>query len=336
MGNFRYKIDLQNFAAGDGTDILNRTGSQALIPEDVASEILAGVTENSFIMRMGRRLPDMATNQRRLPVLNTLPRAYFVNGDTGMKQTTRVDWSNKFLDVEELATIVPIPEAVLDDAGYDIWGQVRPLIEQAMGLAFDQAVLYGLNKPAAWPNGLVPDAVARGNVVALGTGSDLYDDVMGEDGVIAAVERDGFLVTGHMAAIPMRGRLRGLRDANGQPIFVRSMQEGAPYQLDGEPIYFPRSGAVDPTQGLMVSGDYDQLVYAMRQDITYKLLTEAVIQDPVTREIVYNLAQQDMVALRAVMRLAWQIPNPINNVNTDSNTRYPFAVLRQPAPAPAV
>ena len=232
--NLKHKLDLQLFAEGD--DIINRTGTQALIPEDVASDILGGVTENSFIMRMGRRLPDMATNQRRLPVLNTLPRAYFVNGDTGMKQTTRVDWSNKFLDVEELAVIVPIPEAVLDDAGYDIWGQVRPLIEQAMGLAFDQAVLYGTNKPAAWPNGLVPEAVTRGNAVAVGTGQDLYDDVMGEDGVISLVEEDGFLVTGHLGAIPMRGRLRGLRDTTGQPIFVRSMQEGAPYQLDGEPI----------------------------------------------------------------------------------------------------
>jgi hypothetical protein len=65
----------------------------------------------------------------------------------------------------------------------------------------------------------------------------------------------------------------------------------------------------------------------MRQDITYKLLDQAVIQDG-AGNIVYNLAQQDMVALRAVMRLAWQVPNPINKLNTNAATRFPIGVLK--------
>ena len=46
-----------------------------------------------------------------------------------------------------------------------------------------------------------------------------------------------------------------------------------------------------------------QLVYSIRQDITVKILDQGVIQDPETKDIVYNLAQQDMIALRVVMRL---------------------------------
>ena len=77
---------------------------------------------------------------------------------------------------------------------------------------------------------------------------------------------------------------------------------------------------------LLISGDWTQLVYAMRQDITYKVLDQAVIQDA-AGNIVYNLAQQDMVAMRCVMRLGWNVPNPINQIQPTEASRYPFALL---------
>ena len=140
------------------------------------------------------------------------------------------------------------------------------------------------------------------------------------------------MVNGHIGAMGLRGRLRGLRDANGQPIFTRSMQDSNRYDLDGSPIYFPRNGALEGAGDLLISGDFTNLVYAIRQDLTFKVLTEAVIQDPATGEIVYNLAQQDMVALRCVMRLGWQVPNPLNSVN-GTESRFPFAVLTETAGA---
>jgi len=310
--------------------LISRTDAAALIPEDVSREIVQGVAEASAVMRLARRLPDMPRNQRRIPVLSALPTAYFVSGDTGLKQTTEVDWTNKYLNAEEIACIVPIPEAVLDDADYDIWGEIQPLIVEAMGVVFDAAVLHGTNAPASWPDDIATAAAAAGNSVDLsaivGGGGDLYDALLGESGSIAKVEADGFMATGHIGAITMRAKLRGLRDSNGQPIFNRSMADGTRYELDGEPIEFPRNGALDASSVLLFSGDFSQLVYAMRQDITYRVLTEAVIQDA-AGNIVYNLPQQDMIALRAVMRVAWQVPNPINRLQETEANRYPFAIL---------
>ena len=40
-----------------------------------------------------------------------------------------------------------------------------------------------------------------------------------------------------------------------------------------------------------------------------------------------------MVALRCVMRLGWQLPNPVTQLNS-TDTRYPFAAL-VPATDPA-
>ena len=107
---------------------------------------------------------------------------------------------------------------------------------------------------------------------------------------------------------------------------MHSMQGAAQYDLDGIHLDFPMNGAWDEEEALMIAGDFSQLVYSIRQDVTYKVLTEATIVDPTTREVVYSLAQQDMVALRAVMRLGWEIPNPVSAYRADLESYSPFAV----------
>lgn len=305
---------------------ISRTSANALMPEDVSAEILGNIEGTSVVMSMARRLPNMSRKQRRIPVIGSVPVAYFVNGDTGRKQTTSVSWDNVYINAEELAVIVPIPEAVLDDSEYDIWGQIRPGIETAIGKAIDQAVLYGIDAPAAWPECIVEGAEAAGHEITLGEVGDLYDDLLSEGGVLSKVEEDGYLVTGHVAAFGMKAKLRSLRDTQDRPLFLSGMTGKAEYTLDGEALSFPRNGAVIPSRSLLISGDWDQLVYSIRQDITYKLLDQAVIDDG-AGNIVFNLAQQDMVAMRVVIRLGWALPNPINLVNTDAATRYPFAFL---------
>ena len=52
-------------------------------------------------------------------------------------------------------------------------------------------------------------------------------------------------------------------------------------------------------------------VVGVRQDLTYKLLDQAVITDD-TGAIVYNLPQQDMLALRVVARFGFAIAKPVS------------------------
>jgi HK97 family phage major capsid protein len=132
------------------------------------------------------------------------------------------------------------------------------------------------------------------------------------------------MVNGSVMHPSMMARLRGLRDGGtGLPIFGQVLNGG--YSLGGEAVMVLENGAADADAPLL-SGDWSQVAYAMRQDLTFKLLDQGVIQDG-EGEIVYNLAQQDMVALRCVMRLGVQIANPVTNLNTTEATRYPFAGL---------
>lgn len=316
--------------------VISRTDAAATIPEEVSAEILANLPSMNPIMQLARRLPNMSRAQTRLPILGSFASAYFVSGDTGLKQTSDVAWENKYIDAEEIAVIVPISEKVLDDSSFDIWGEVRPEIERALSKAISAAVLYGTNIPATWTTnlgaaGLVAGASAASHQISLAAYTDLYEAILGEtaagaDGLFMLPEADGFSVSGSIAHLSMKGKLRNVRDANGMPIFKTSMQDASRYELDSTPLYFPSDGSMVAGSSLMVSGQWDQLVYAMRQDITYKILDQAVIQDA-AGNIIYNLAQQDMIALRAVIRLGFSLPNPPTRENETDGTRFPFAVL---------
>ena len=312
--------------------IIDRNSLSGLIPEPVAREIMQGAVAESAVLRMARRLPNMTSKTQSINVLESLPTAYWVNSEPtdgtaasqdSFKQTTKMAWANKKIHAEEIAVIVPIPEAVLDDSSYDIWGEIRPRLTEAFGKLIDAAVLFGTNKPTTWREGLLPSILSAGNnVVAT---DDVFQDIMGVDGLIAKVEEDGFIPNGTMAAIQMRGRLRGLVDQTGQPIFKSDMQGATRYALDGMDTYFPNNGAFDPTKALAITGDWNQLMYAIRQDMTFKIFTEGVIQNPTTGAIEYNLMQNDMVALRAVMRLGWEVANPVTAFNAELSNPFPFA-----------
>lgn len=320
--NRNSKLNLQRFAEGS---IVSREDANPLIPEQISKDIIQAAVQGSAVLQLGRKLPNMTSNTMSMPVLDMLPLAYFVNGEPGMKQTSRQAWEKKTIYAEEIAVIIPIPEAVLDDADYDLWGEIKPRVAEAFANKIDGAILFGTDKPAKWRDDVVATATAAGATKKLT--ADLYTDIMGEGGTIANIEKSGYLPNGYIADSTMRAKLRELVDKNGHPLFKTDMQGSTQYALDGSPMHFPLNGAFDATKALMIGGDFSQLVYSIRQDITYKIFTEGVIQDPSTKEIVYNLMQNDMVALRAVMRLGWEIPNPVNLKEKDKTKRCPFSVL---------
>ena len=298
---------------------ITRTDVDALIETQVASEIFEGVVKESKALSMFKRLPNMTSDKTKIRVLDTLPVAYFVDEtkNNGRKNLTKMAWESKYINAAELAVIVPIKENVLNDASIDIWAEVKPRIVEAFGRKIDNAIFNGVDKPADWREGLIPSIVAAGKEVTE-TG-ELYSDI---NEVMTEVEESGYNVTGLVGGVGLKGKFRMMTDKNGQPLNATEIGSLNRAYLD--------NGAWNKTLSTLIAGDFNQAVYSIRQDVTYKVLDQAVIQDPSSGEILYNLAQDDMVALRVVMRLGWEIPNPVNALD-ETETRFPFASLKPSA-----
>lgn len=293
---------------------------KALINKKVMEDVIEGAIKESAVLKYFNRLEDMPTNQVQMAVLDQLPVSYWQTSNTSFKKLTSMAWRNKFITAEELAVIVPISINLANDASIDVWAAAKPRIAEAFGKKIDETILMGIDKPQSFRMSLVDSAINAGATIT-GT-ANLYDDI---DKAMSFVEMSDYNPTTVMGSLAMKSSFRKLVDSTGQPI------RGT--EIDSLNRIFVNNGGWDKTKATMIVGDFSQAVYAIRQDITFDVFTEGSIHDPVTKELLFNLMQQDMIAIRAVMRMGWEIPNPISATNADNSTRFPFAVIL-PSPEP--
>ena len=303
-------------------NLVTRADAQSLIPDQEVREILKTAVSSSAALQLFRQI-RMSSKMARVPVLSVLPQAYWVNGDTGLKQTTDVAWAGKELVAEEIAVIVPIPEAVLDDADYPIWEEIRPNLAEAVGIKLDQAIFSGIDKPATWTApSVVPGAVAAGNIVVAGTAGPDEGGVAGDlDALMGLVEEDGYDPSAFAARRGFRSALRQARDTSGQKLLDVSQD-----RIEGLPIRYLPPGTL-PAGTQVLTGDFSLGVVGVRQDITYKMLDQAVISDAAGK-IILNLPQQDSLAMRVVARFGWTIGDPVTRREAGATgVAFPFAVM---------
>lgn len=311
MKKFKLLLNLQLFALIQHSDV------EALIPEGEVKSIFEGVAKESQVFKLCTRLPNGSSNRTRIKVADALPIVYWQGTPTSFKKTTNAAWKNKFIHYEELAVIIPIAEVDVDDAEFDIWASIRPRLIEAVGNKIDKAVLFGgSDKPESFPDGLLTQAFAKGFLREKGNDETVYNAISETMGL---VEESGYSVNGLVAGPSIKKVFRGMTDTTGQLITGD--------EISALPRAIVENGAWDKSKATCMVGDFKQAVYSIRQDMQYKLLTEGVIQDPDSGEILYNLGQQDMVALRVTFRFGWQLPNPVNRLAEDEEGRLPFAVL---------
>lgn len=311
-----------------------RADVQALIQENV-SQIMLGVEDApSAAMQLFTRL-QVPTNETRFPVLASLPNAYWVDGDTGLKQTTEAAWDNKYVQIEKLAAIVPVPDAVIQDSSFDIWGQIQPLVRTAIGRAIDAAIFFGTNAPTSFPDDIVSAATAAGNTHDRGTATAAEGGIAEDiNQLMGLLLEDGFAATGFVANPAYQTRLRGARGSDGQ--LLTDVNAGV-NNIWGLPTVYPMPGQW-PVQGAAPADGVAELfalqrenfILATRGDFEVTVSNSAILQNA-SGTIQLNAFQQDMTFYRIVFRVGWQVANPINYTEGVEANRYPGAVLFSPA-----
>jgi HK97 family phage major capsid protein len=299
---------------GQYTDLITRADAAGLIPTPEVIEIQNLLNQQSIALSLMRQVP-MSSGQAKMSVLDALPHAYWVNGDTGLKQTTKISWDGKLLTAEELAVIVPIPEAVIADSSRDIFAEVRPLLAREFAAKLDQATVFALDRPASFSPAILTGATTAGQV----EGGTAPDNI---DAALATLEALDVNVGAIAARSTVRGGVRkALQGLGGAVAFG-----GAPTDLFGYPLTYPAGTVSWPAAVDAIMGDWSAAILGVRQDITYRIITEGVITDD-TGTVLFNLPQQDSVALRAVARYAFATADYLyRDAAGADQVAYPFAV----------
>lgn len=298
-------------------------GTDPLVPEPLANDIIQMLPDHSSVLKMARTI-QMSTRTQRMPVLDAMPTAYFVNGDQGLKQTTSMAWKNVSLIAEEIAAIVPIPDAYLADTAIPLWDELKPRMVEAIARKIDGACLFGTDKPTTWSPAIIPAAIAAGNTVVANS-LDLPASIAN---LAELVSLDGFVnIDGWLIRPGFKWRLLRVRSSgSGEPIYVPDLQQGRGGTLYGYPMDEVSNGAWDPTVADLVLGDWNMAIVGTRQDISFKMFDQGVIVDD-TGKVIWSAMQNDGQAMRVVMRMAWAVANPVTNLQSNSTLRFPFGVL---------
>jgi HK97 family phage major capsid protein len=264
-----------------------------LIPASVAREVIAAAEDESAVLGLGNTIV-MPSGVMNVPVVSVAPTAVFV-ATGARKPTTTIEWTAETLQPEEIALTLYIPDAYLDDAGFPVWESVRSEVAKAVGKTVDAAVLYGTNAPASYPAGGI--AALAG---AAQTGTDALEAI---DAAATAVEATGLIPDGIIAGAAIGSALRAAYREIGAP--PSTVPEANIY---GMPVR--RTPAWDATKGDALVGDFTKLLVGIREDMTFDLSDSATLTDGVGN-VVVSAFEQDVTAMRAYMRVAVAIAQPV-------------------------
>lgn len=266
------------------------------VPTIQAKEIMKEIARGSSVIRLSK-VESMESDNKKFPVLAEGPGAYWV-GEGKRIGVSKATWIFPEMHAKKIAVIIPVTKEKLKDTTINVFGELKEPIAEAFYKAVDAACLFGTDSPFA--RNVYAAAVAAGNYIVDGTEGALDLDVSDQ---MALVEDAGLDVNGFAAHYGIKNRLRKLRDADGNQLFVQGVGQTEFYS---NPIEFSRNGAWDKNKAELIAADWSKSIVGIRDGLEYEILKEATLQGTLDEDgLPISLAEQDLVAIKATMRLAY-------------------------------
>lgn len=272
------------------SNLISTNELKGLIPAEMANEIIKDVVSNSAMMRLAKVVP-MNAPTKQFPVELTKAGAYWVG--EGQKITVdKASWATVELVAKKLAVIVPATKEALQDGSINVLQEVKTQIAEAMAGAFDEAALFGTNSPYGTNKSIVE--IAKQNSKKITATNNIIKDL---SDVMGLVEEEELEPNAFVASRALKAELRNAENGAGYSIFEDKTQD-APARLHGEPLVFTKNFKKEDAK--VITGDFDKVYVGVLDGIDYQISTEGTVGD-------INLFEQDMVAVRATMRVAYLV-----------------------------
>jgi HK97 family phage major capsid protein len=300
----------------------------ALIPVEMGRQILQEAAASSVVLQLAAR-QTMTTGQTQIPVLAALPQASFIAAPGAPKPETAMEWSSLVIQAEEIAALLPLPRSYLDDSIFNIWGEVRPRLGEAVAKCLDNAVISGVGAPASFPAGGV--LAYAGDPIQAAPSPEQPDLVQAISEAMVQIEDTGLDVTGFAARTSVRGHFRSLRSTSGEWLVWAPTTPGAPATMYGAPLVYSRIGFTPAGAADLIVGDWSALILGLREDMRFDISTEGVIRDPATGAVTVSAFQDDVAIMRVYMRAGAVIGRSVaNRPDGSQGLGNPFAAVRVP------
>lgn len=283
-----------------GIDVNSTTIS---LPTEVSDTIIQKVQEGSAVMKLARKisLPGLGAT---IPVITGDPEAAWV-AETNNKPVSRPGLATKTMQAYTLAVIVPFSNQFKNNVP-ELYNAIVERLPMALAQKFDATVFHGAAPGSNF------DTFASATAASLG--SDAYQGLVNADEDIAI---HGGITNGFVLSAQGKSKLLRAVDADGRPIFINNVSEGAVPMILGSKTVMSKAAYKAVSAGddvLGIAGDWSQALYGVAKNITLSISDQATLTDGDTT---INLWQRNMFAVRAEIEVGFVADTTVFNRITE-------------------
>lgn len=264
---------------------------QGLVPAELRTEIIKDVTEGSVMLQLAN-VKEMNQPTMQFPVELDKPGAYVVG--EGQKITVdKASWKTIEMTAKKIGVIVPATREALEDGIINIPQEVKASIANAFARKIDECTMF--DSTEFYGSGKSIFELAEGT--ALNSTGNIFEDA---SNLMGLVEAEDLEPNGFVAPRTLKAAIRNDKNAALNYV-VEDKVNGEPARMHGEAIVYSKH--FDKSKAQLLTGDFDKVYVGILDEIEYKVSDQGTVGD-------INLFEQDMVAIRATMRVAFLVIKP--------------------------